>query len=170
MLLPDDFNPTEGEAVIVEDDARQQAPEPNSALGSLDVMVGTWDLKGRESGPYGEIHERPTFEWMEGGFFLVQHVGLDHIGNRIKGVEYIGFDESNEVLKSYFFSNTGPGPFGGVALEYVWDVDGDTLAIWGGFVGSQAAFKGKFGDDGNTITGRWEWPGGGYEAIMTRTG
>ena len=23
-------------------------------------------------------------------------------------------------------------------------------------------------DDRNTITGRWKWPGGGYEATMTR--
>ena len=65
----------------------------------------------------------------------------------------------------------GPGPFGGVALEYVWEVGGDNLAIWGGFVGSPASIKGKFGDDDrNTITGRWEWPGGGCEATMRRVG
>jgi hypothetical protein len=27
---------------------RQQAPEPNPALKALDVMVGVWELKGRE--------------------------------------------------------------------------------------------------------------------------
>jgi hypothetical protein len=85
-----------------------------------------------------------------------------------KDTEYIGYDESNEVLKSSFFSNQGPGPFGGVALEYVWEVGEDILAIWGGFVGSPASFKGKFSDDRNTVAGRWEWPGGGYEATMTR--
>jgi hypothetical protein len=96
--------------------AQQQAPEPSPALESLDVMVGTWDLKGPESGPDGEIHGQVTFEWMEGGFFLVQSVDLDYVGRKIKGVEYIGYDGSNNTLKSYFFSNTGPGPFGGVAL------------------------------------------------------
>jgi hypothetical protein len=25
-----------------------------------------------------------------------------------------------------------------------------------------------FSDDRNTFTGRWEWPGGGFEATMTR--
>jgi hypothetical protein len=50
----------------------QQAPEPNPALESLDVMVGTWELKGRESGSDGEIGGQPTFEWMEVGFYLVQ--------------------------------------------------------------------------------------------------
>lgn len=71
-------------------------------------------------------------------------------------------------MKSYFISNTGPGPLGGIALEYVWETGDDTLTIQGGFVGSPAAFKGEFGDDGNTITGRWKWSGGGYEATMTR--
>ncbi len=99
------------------DDATNNAqaheqPEPNPALERLNVMVGEWDLKGRESGPDGEIRGRVTFEWMEGGFYLVQRVDIDHIGQRITGVEYVGYDESNGTLKSYFFSNTGPGPFG----------------------------------------------------------
>jgi hypothetical protein len=132
-----------------------ELPQPNPALRSLDVMVGTWELKGRESGPEGEIHGRPTFAWMEDGFYLVQHVD-------------IGYDEENDNLRSYFFGNEGPGPFGQVALEYVWDVGDDTFTIWGGEVGSLASFKGRFSDDRNTITGRWEWPGGGYEATMTR--
>ena len=155
------------------DDATNNAqaheqPEPNPALERLNVMVGEWDLKGRESGPDGEIRRRVTFEWMEGGFYLVQRIDIDHIGQRITGVEYVDYDESNGTLKSYLFSNTGPGPFGGVALEYVREVGDDTLTIWGGFVGSPASFRCKFGDDRNTIAGRWEWLGGGYEATMTR--
>jgi len=155
------------------DDATNHAPahdrpEPNSALECLNVMVGEWDLRGRESGPDGEIRGRVAFEWMEGGFYLVQRVDIDHAGQKITGVEYVGYDESNGVLRSYFFSNHGPGPFGDVALEYVWEVGDDTLTIWGGFVGSPASFRGKFGDDRNTVAGRWEWPGGGYEATMTR--
>jgi hypothetical protein len=84
------------------------------------------------------------------------------------GTEYIGYDEENDNLRSYFFSNEGPGPFGRVALEYVWEVCEDTFTIWGGEVGSPASFKGRFSDDRTTISGRWEWPGGGYEATMSR--
>jgi hypothetical protein len=150
------------------DQAHDRPPQPNPALNSLDVMVGTWELKGRESGPVGEIHGRPTFEWMEGGFYLVQHVDIDYIGHTIVGTEYIGYDEQNDNLRSYFFSNEGPGPFGRVALEYVWEVGEDTFTIWGGEVGSPASFKGRFSDDRNKISGRWEYPGGRYEATMTR--
>ena len=35
------------------------------------------------------------------------------------GTEYIGYDEENHNLRSYFFSNEGPEPFGRVALKYV---------------------------------------------------
>jgi hypothetical protein len=30
------------------------------------------------------------FEWMQGGFFLVQHVELEQYGQRISGIEVIG--------------------------------------------------------------------------------
>src|SRR5918995_2895543 len=157
MLRPGDHNPPKGEAVMTNDDtynaqAHEQQPQPNPVLKSLEVIVGTWDLKGRESGTDGEIHGQLTFAWMEGGFYLVQRVNIDYAGRRITGTEYIGYDESSEALKSYFFSNEGPGPFGGVALEYVWEVGDDALTIWGGFVGSPANFKGKFSDEHNTIT------------------
>jgi hypothetical protein len=76
-----------------------EPPRPKPALRSLDVMVGTWELKGREPALRGR-------------------------------------------------SMGGP---------------------WGGEVGSPASFKGRFSDDDrDTITGRWELPGGGYEATMTR--
>lgn len=115
--------------------AQDGPPQPNPALESLDVLVGAWAV----SGP--EVRGRVAFEWMEGGFFLMQHVYLDHGGQRHKGTEYIGYDESNKLLKSYFFGNTGSAPFPGPALEYVWEVDDDTLTIWGGHKGSPAAFR-----------------------------
>jgi len=77
-------------------------------------MVGTWELKGRESGPVGEIRGRPTFEWMEGGFYLVQHVDIDYIGRRIVGTEYIGYDEENDNLRSTSSAMRGRGPSGGL--------------------------------------------------------
>ena len=33
-----------------------------------------------------------TYEWMEGGFFLIQHVDLEQYGQRIKGIEIIGHE------------------------------------------------------------------------------
>jgi hypothetical protein len=71
-------------------DARRQPPGPDPALGRLGRLVGTWGVKGRESGRSGRSHGRVTFEWLHGGLFLVQRVDLDDIGRKIKGVEIIG--------------------------------------------------------------------------------
>lgn len=135
---------------------QQQPPQPNPALRSLDRLVGTWNV----SGP--DIHGQVTFEWMEGGFFLVQHVDLEHGGNKIKGTEYIGYDEESKVLRTHYFDSAGS------ILEYTYELHDDTLTIWFGEKGSPAKLEGKFSDDGDTNTGGWTWPGGGYESTMTR--
>ncbi len=148
--------------------AQPQPPAPNPALKSLDRLVGTWKV----SGP--EIDGQITFEWMEGDFFLVQHFDLDHSGHKIKGIEIIGFERgweqleqaadhtSSQDITSHLFDNQGS------TFTYTWEVDGDTLTIWGGSKGSPAFYKGTFSADGNTNTGAWQWPGGGYESTMTR--
>jgi hypothetical protein len=143
----------------------QQPARPNPALKGLDKLVGTWNVS--DPSGKGEINGRVSFEWMEGGFFFVQHFDLDHNGHKARGIEIIGYgrDWEGTVSRdctSRLFDNDGN------AFAYTWDVDDDTLTIWGGERGAPANFKGKFSDDRNTLTGRWEWPGGGYQATMTR--
>jgi len=139
-----------------------ERPKPNADLNGLQKLIGTWKQSG---GVNGEI----SYEWMDGGFFLMQRVDLEQYGQPIKGVEIIGhlqpFGEvpSNEI-RSRFYSSLD-----GMTLDYVYEVDGDTLTIWGGEKGSPAYFKGQFSDDGDTLSGSWVYPGGGgYEAISTR--
>jgi hypothetical protein len=45
---------------------------PNPALRRLDPLVGTWHISG------SLVHGRVRFERMDGGYYLVQHVELDH--------------------------------------------------------------------------------------------
>ena len=141
----------------------QQPPKPYPGLKSLNKLVGTWKV----SGP--EIKEQVRFEWMEGGFFLIQHIDFEHGGQKIKGIEIIGYDrgfgatEPSKNIKSHWFGNTGD------TFDYTYEVDDETLTIWGGEKGSPAYYKGTFNDDGNTCTGNWVYPGGGgYESTMTR--
>ena len=139
-----------------------QPPQPNPDLRSLDRLVGTWKV----SGP--DIDGLVTYEWMEGGFFLIQHVDFVHGGRRIKGMEVIGhlqpFGEApSDHIKSRFYDTQGN------TLDYVYEVEGDTLTIWGGERGSPAYYRGTFSDDGTTNSGAWVYPGGGgYESTMTR--
>jgi hypothetical protein len=141
--------------------AHPQQPEPNPDLNSLDRLVGTWEVSG---GARGKV----TFEWMEGGFFLLQRVDLEQHGQRIKGIEIIGHErpfgaEPSEDIKSRFYSNTGD------TLDYVYELEVDALKIWAGEKGSPAYYEGNFGEDGNTGLGEWVYPGGGgYASTATR--
>lgn len=146
--------------------ASQQLTKPDPDLQSLHRLVGTWkvwDPSGK-GGPSGIV----TYEWMEGGFFLMQRYDLDHGGRKLKGIEIIGHEhtfgaEPGKDLKSRVYDT------GGNTLYYVYELDNDTLTIWGGEKGSPARFKCKFSDDGNTCVGGWKYQnGGGYESAMTR--
>jgi len=142
--------------------AEQQSPKPSPDLKSLERLVGTWKV----SGP--DIDGQVTYEWMEGGFFLIQHFDFVHGGHKVKGMEIIGhlqpFGEEPSVdIKSRIYDTLGN------TFDYVYELEEDTLTIWGGEKGSPAYYKGQWSDDGNTNAGAWVYPGGGgYSSTMTR--
>jgi len=54
---------TDNSNVQVED----QTPQPDPALKALDVLIGTWDLKGRTlDSDEDNISGWNTFEWLPG--------------------------------------------------------------------------------------------------------
>lgn len=137
-----------------------QVLQPDPAMEELDRFVGTWKLSGEAEGTV-------RFEWMEGRFFLIQHVDLQQNGQTVKGVEIIGKlrpfgGETSEEIHSRFYDSMGN------TLDYVYELDGDEITIWGGGKGSPAYYKGKFSPDGNSMAGAWVWPGGGYETRGVR--
>jgi hypothetical protein len=141
-------------------DTAHAAPEPAADLKALDRLVGTWKISGGAEGT-------STYEWMEGGFFLIQHVELEQEGHTNKGIEVIGHlrpfgEQPSEDIHSRFYDTEGN------TLDYVYEIEGDTLTIWGGEKGSPAYYRGTFAEDGNSATGAWVYPGGGYESTMTR--
>ena len=133
---------------------------PNPLLKTLERLIGTWTVSDPTG--KGEMNGQARFEWMDGGFFMAQHVNLVHDGRKITGIEIIGYDSESNLLRSSYYGNSAE------IFKYVWEIEGDTLTIWGGEKGSPARYIGKFSDDGNTNTGGWEWPGGGYQSSMTR--
>ena len=152
----------EGSAMGVQ----QQPDKPNPDLKTLNRLIGTWkvsDPSGKEA-----ISGEETYEWMEGGFFVMHRFDFVHYGHLVRGIEIIGHDrrfgsEPSAEIRSRVYDTRGN------TLDYVYEVDNDTLTIWGGEKGSPAYFKGKFSADGNTCTGGWVYPGGGgYQSKMTR--
>lgn len=148
--------------------AQQPSPKPNPGLKRLDRLVGAWKVSD-PAGP-GGVNGQVSYEWMEGGFFLIQHVDLEHSGQKIRGIEIIGYLQPfggapSEDLKSRYYDY-----YLGDTLDYVYELEGDTLTIWGGEKGSPAFYEGTFSGNGNALSGAWVYPGGGgYESIATRT-
>ena len=152
---------------MVDDQAidQTQPVQSDPALESLGRLVGTWKISGEAQG-------QVRYEWMEGNHFLLQHVDID----QSRGLEVIGRERGfgmvdgefgptgpSEEIKSRFYGNDGS------TLDYVYELDGDTLTIWFGDRGSPAHYSGKFSEDGNTLTGAWVYPGGGgYSSTATR--
>jgi hypothetical protein len=138
-----------------------EQPEPGAAVRALDRLVGTWTVTG---GAEGTV----TYEWMVGGFFMLQHVDLTQFGQPITGLEVIGQlhpfggPVGTDVVSRYFDSM-------GNTLDYVYELTGDTLTIWAGAKGSPAYYQGTFSADGHSVEGEWVYPdGGGYSSTMTR--
>jgi hypothetical protein len=90
-------------------------------------------------------------------------------GERTTGIEIIGHErrygetEPSADIKSRFYGS------GGDTLDYVYEIDRDTLTMWFGERGSPAYYEGTFSDEGDSITGGWVYPGGGgYSTTTTR--
>ena len=116
----------------------------------------------------GRSDGESRFEWAEGGFFLLHHVDIVVFGKSIKGIEVIGhFQQMGEEAQPGDQIALLPLPRR-VTLDYVHELRGNQITIWFGEKGSSNFFKGKISEDGNTMTGAWQWPGGGYSVTGTR--
>lgn len=134
---------------------------PSSKLRSLEKLLGVWRVSG---GIVGTVR----YEWLEGGFFLVQHFDFEHRGHQVSGIEIIGhlqpFGQTpSQDLHARIYDNMGN------TFDYVYELEDNKLTIWGGSRGSSSYYQGIFGDDGETCNGQWVFAGGGgYASTMTR--
>ncbi len=134
---------------------------PNPALRKLERLIGKWKITGDDA------HGETVFEWMEGGFFLIQRFEMKQGGSDIKGIEYTGFDEETETLRSRLMQTDGS------RFTYTYEIEGDTFWYYFGDKGSDSYSLSKFSEDGNSYFGRWQWTEAdgksyGYEYTATR--
>lgn len=141
------------------DNAAANSPA-SDAVRVLDRLVGTWRISGDATGTV-------TYRWMAGGHFLIQHGELELYGHRNRFTEIVGREkpfggEPSPDIKARTYTSEGD------TLDYVYELDGETLTIWGGHRGSDSRYVGTFSTDGTTLDGSWSWPGGGYHTVSTR--
>jgi hypothetical protein len=120
--------------------------KPDPALEELDVLVGEWAM---DSPDFPGIGGRTTFEWLQGGRFLIQRWEVPH-PDAPDGIAVIGADgENGEILQHYFDSR-------GVSRVYRLRLGDGVLRIWRDAPAFSQRFTGTFSSDGGTINGLWE--------------
>jgi len=146
-LKDDDHRLEEAAPMSTTDDATT-ARDPR--MRALDVLIGDWAISGQADG-------ETSYEWMEGGCFLLQRGRLTRAGATHTFLEVIGFGamEPEADITSRVYTTAGD------TLDYTCEGDEETVTIWGGAKGSPAAYRASWEQDGDVLRGAWKWPGGG---------
>jgi hypothetical protein len=135
-------------------------------------LIGKWDLTHSDLNTKEEWTGNDTFEWLPGGRFLTFRHHEDGSNNAQDGIDGLmiignemGWEETKpdaEIVGHWFESSSGHH------YKYIWEIEGNAIQFWLISKQSGMSFKGTFSEDGNTITGAWKWPGGGYNLVMQR--
>ncbi len=123
-------------------------------MTGFDVLIGTWDTEATHPKFDGVVPGSITFEWLEGGHFLVQRSRNDH-ELFPDAVSVIGAPESGEGLVMEYFDSRGVRRTYGVSLE-----DG-VLRFWRDAPGFDQRYSATLASD--AFEGQWqlaETPGG----------
>jgi hypothetical protein len=132
--------------------ATKEPVRPASQLKELDVLVGRWNTRMREIGnsPAADFQAigTDTYEWLEGGYFLVHHVDVRMAGKPYKVIEIIGgYDEQSQSHAMRSFDSQGVV----TVMQASRGADGSLM-----FAGEKARAKLIVGADGNTMQAHWE--------------
>jgi len=141
--------------------------KPNPALQRLNVLIGTWDMKGHTlDSKEDNITGWNTFEWLPGGFFLKSSGEINFKGEIIQSMEIIGYDPATDTFPSSVYSNMD-----GNVLPYSWNVQGNIVT----HSNPTSQYTGTISEDGKTLTGGWRANAGeeqseenSYDAVMWR--
>jgi len=112
------------------------------AFAQLNRLAGTWvDQDGGTS----------TFEWMDGGNFMMQKMG--------GGIEMIGYDEESGQLKTHFFAgDRNMLDNGGRPIRYMYSIQGEDVEIALDDMSDRSgSFVAKLTENDTKLTGRWDW-------------
>ncbi len=130
---------------------------PHPALQRLAHLVGTWTNESDAPGI-------STYRMDLGGHYLVQEFETTTPrGRTLSGIEYITWDADTQSLRSHLMADDGSN------FSYTHQLDEDGACwTWFGDRGSDNFFKGRLSEDRRTITGRWQWPGGGFDVVSRK--
>jgi hypothetical protein len=139
-----------GERTAGEASAVMDQPTAQDALRRLEPLVGEWTMEA--AWPNGEPWPgggRVTFEWHPSGAHLGQR-GTVELPEAPDSLSVIGCDAANGTYFQLYSDERG------VCRVYEMSIGDGKWKLWRDGVPFSQRFTATFGDDGDTITGRWE--------------
>ena len=121
--------------------------ERDPALEPFDALTGTWATEATHPQFDAVVLGSTTFEWLEGGHFLVQRSHHDH-ELFPDAISVIGAPEAGGGLAMEYFDSRG------VRRTYGVSFDDGVLRIWRDFPEFTQRFSATLGRD--TFEGRWQ--------------
>ncbi len=127
-----------------------EAAKPNAALQALSVLIGTWNTVGTHPlVPGTTFHGRTSFEWIEGGAFLIMHSEIDE-PQIPSGIAIFGTDDTTGECSMLYFDERG------VSRRYEVSIKDNVWKWWRNTPEFSQRFNGTIAPDGRTIVGRGE--------------
>jgi hypothetical protein len=127
------------------ENSKHEAAIPNPALKPLKVLVGKWNTMGTHPQVPGTVfHGLTSFEWLEGGAFLIMHSEIDE-PEIPSGIAIFGSDDVTKELFMLYFDERG------ISRKYNVSFKEKTVIWWRNTPEFSQRMTCKVSDDGNTI-------------------
>jgi hypothetical protein len=120
---------------------------PDRTLEPFDALIGTWTTEVTHPAFEGVVSGDVTFEWLEGGRFLIQRSHNDH-ESFPDAISVIGAPETGDGLVMEYFDSRG------VRRTYRVSLEDDVLRIWRDDPEFAQRFSATLGDD--RFEGQWQ--------------
>jgi hypothetical protein len=121
--------------------------DPKEKLEPYQALIGAWEIEmTHRLLPDTVVHGRATYEWLEGGRFLLQHAGSEH-PDFPDSLSVIGVMEGESDVSVQYFDSRG------VHRAYAIAFDGRELTTLRDVPGFAQRSSALLSDDGMTLTG-----------------
>jgi hypothetical protein len=130
--------------------AKHEAAIPNPALKPFEILIGEWETFGTH--PYfpgTTFHGHTSFEWIEGGAFVIMHSEIDEEGIP-SGIAIFGSDDTVGAYFMLYFDERK------VSRKYDVSFSDNKLKWWRNAPAFSQRFTWTISDDGNMIISEGE--------------
>ncbi len=127
-----------------------KAAIPNPTLNPLKTLIGEWKAVGTHPlVPHTTLHGHSSFNWIEGGAFIIWHSDIDKEGFP-GGIAIFGSDDATgEYFMLYFDERK-------VSRKYEVSFQDNIVKWWRNAPNFSQRYTWTFADNGNSIIGKGE--------------